>query len=77
VPKKYEQSRSSPIPLRQGSVEIIHNGVDLEDFSPPPGDGIETLRESVQCCDPAGSPAPLLDWGVRANPAQQGDRSIG
>lgn len=32
----------------QGPAEIIHHGIDLEDFSPPPADGIEKLRESVQ-----------------------------
>jgi len=32
----------------QGPAEIIHHGVDLEDYSPPPGDGMEKLRESVQ-----------------------------
>jgi mannosyltransferase len=32
----------------QGSAEIIHHGVDLEHYSPPPGDGIDQLRESVQ-----------------------------
>ena len=28
--------------------DIIHHGVDLEDYSPPPGDGMERLREPVQ-----------------------------
>ncbi len=32
----------------QCSAEIIHHGVDLEDYSPPSGDGMDKLRESVQ-----------------------------
>lgn len=32
----------------QCSAEIIHHGVDLEDYSPPSGDGMAKLRESVQ-----------------------------
>lgn len=32
----------------QCPAEIIHHGVDLEAYSPPPGDGMDKLREPVQ-----------------------------
>lgn len=32
----------------QCPAEIIHHGVDLKDYSPPPRDGMDKLRESIQ-----------------------------